>query len=275
MQAILTTHNTLPCVRFTHEGATALVALHGAHVLSWVPADNRERLFLSERARFDGRSAIRGGVPVIFPQFSERGIGMRHGFARVLPWRFIGVENEHAAFELRNDERTAQWPHAFIARLLVGLSATALELTLEVENTGDSAFDFTAALHTYLRVDALEDAAVTGLQGCDCEDSAGGGMLRREDNYEVRFDGEIDRIYNDVVAPLTLADGTGELSIEQEGFADAVVWNPGAALAATIGDLAPDDYRRFVCIEAATVLQPQLLAPGERWSGTQRLCAIS
>jgi len=143
-----------------------------------------------------------------------------------------------------------------------------------VENTGDSAFEFTTALHTYLRVDALEDATVTGLQGCDYEDSAAGGVLRREGNYEVRFDGEVDRIYNDVVAPLTLADGTGELSIEQEGFTDAVVWNPGAALAAAIGDLIPDDYRRFVCIEAAAVLQPQVLVPGEHWSGTQRLRAI-
>jgi glucose-6-phosphate 1-epimerase len=269
-----TPHNTLPCIRLSHDGATALGALHGAHVLSWIPANNRERLFLSERARFDGKSAIRGGVPVIFPQFSERGTGMRHGFARVLPWRLTGVENEHAVFELNNDELTAHWPHAFIARLLVSLSATTLELALAVENTGDSAFDFTTALHTYLRVDALADAAVTGLQGCDYEDSAAGGVLRREDNYEVRFDGEVDRIYNDVVAPLTLADGTGELSIEQEGFTDAVVWNPGAALAATIGDLSSDDYRRFVCIEAGAVLQPQVLAPGERWSGTQRLRAI-
>lgn len=274
MQATSPTHNTLPCIRLSHEGATALVALHGAHVLSWIPSGNRERLFVSERARFDGKSAIRGGVPLIFPQFSERGTGMRHGFARVVAWRYTGVESEHAVFELRNDERTAHWPHAFLARLRVGLSATALELTLEVENTGDSTFDFTAALHTYLRVDALEDAAVIGLQGCDYEDSAAGGVLRREHHYEVRFDGEVDRIYNDVVAPLTLADGTGELSIEHEGFTDAVVWNPGAALAATIGDLAPDDYRRFACIEAGTVLQPQVLAPGMRWSGTQRLRAI-
>jgi glucose-6-phosphate 1-epimerase len=270
-QATPTDFNGLPCIRLTHEGATALVALHGAHVLSWTPVDQRERLFLSERARFDGKSAIRGGVPVVFPQFSERGTGMRHGFARVLPWRFTGVENEYAVFELRNDERTAHWPHAFATRLHVGLSAAALELMLEVENTGASAFDFTAALHTYLRVDALADAALTGLQGCDYEDGAAGGVLRREDNYEVRFDGEVDRIYSDVVAPLTLADGAHQLAIEQDGFADTVVWNPGAALAATIGDLAPDDYLRFVCVEAGQVLQPVVLAPGERWSGTQTL----
>ena len=275
MHTETTNFNSIPCIRLQRDGATALVALHGAHVLSWIPADGRERLFLSERAKYTEGASIRGGVPVIFPQFGERGTGTRHGFARTLPWRFIGVNEERAVFELRNDERTTQWPHAFVMRTRIGLSATQLQLTLDVDNPGDDAFAFTAALHTYFRVDSLEHAAVEGLQGCEYEDSAAGGILRREDNFDIRFDGEVDRIYNDVVAPLTLADGTGELSIEQEGFADAVVWNPGAALAATIGDLAPDDYRRFVCIEAATVLQPQLLAPGERWSGTQRLCAIS
>lgn len=271
MHTETTDFNGTPCIRLHADGATALVALHGAHVLSWIPADGRERLFLSERARLDGKSAIRGGVPVIFPQFSERGTGPRHGFARTLPWRFKGTQDEHAVFELANDERTAHWPHAFIATLHVALSATTLALTLHVQNTGDTPFDFTAALHTYLRVDDIDATALRGLQGCDYEDSAAGGVLRREDNFEIRFDGEVDRIYNDVVAPLTLADGARELQIEQEGFGDAVVWNSGAALAATIGDLAPDDYRRFVCVEAGQVLQPVVLSPGERWSGTQRL----
>jgi len=31
------------------------------------------------------------------------------------------------------------------------------------------------------------------------------------------------------------------------------------------------DYRRFVCVEAATVGSPVRLAPGERWEGTQTL----
>ena len=266
-----TEFNNIPCIRVHNEGATTLVALHGAHVLSWIPADGRERLFLSERSRFDGATAIRGGVPVIFPQFGERGAFQRHGFARTLPWRFIGVEDDRAVFELRDGERTAAWLHAFVARLRVALAATRLAITLEVENTGAHAFDFTAALHTYLRVDDVAQAAVQGLQGCDYEDSAAGGMLRRENDYEVAFDGEVDRIYNDVVAPLTLIDGERQLAIEQEGFPDAVVWNPGEPLASRIGDLAPGDWRRFVCVEAAAASKPETLEPGESWSGTQLL----
>ena len=271
MHTETTDFNGTPCIRLHTDGATALVALHGAHVLSWIPADGRERLFLSERVRLDGKSAIRGGVPVIFPQFSERGTGPRHGFARTLPWRFKGTQDEHAVFELASDERTAHWPHAFVATLHVALSANAFALTLQVQNTGDTPFDFTAALHSYLRVDDIDATGLVGLQGCDYEDSAAGGTLRREDNYEVRFDGETDRIYNDIVAPLLLRDGAHETIIEQDGFVDTVVWNPGAALAATIGDLAPNDYRHFACVEAGTVLQLQALAPGDHWSGTQRL----
>lgn len=263
--------NGTPCIRLHNEGATALVALHGAHVLSWIPADGRERLFLSERAKYSEGAAIRGGVPVIFPQFGERGALQKHGFARTLAWRFAGVEEERAVFELTNDERTAHWPHAFVACLRIGLSATSLDLVLEVENTGADAFAFTAALHTYLRVDDIADAALLGLQGCDYEDSAAGGVLRREDNHEVRFEGEVDRIYNDVVAPLELHDGARVLHIEQDGFGDAVVWNPGERLAAGIGDLAPGDWKRFVCVEAGQVLQPQVLATGETWTGSQTL----
>lgn len=261
----------LPCMRVHGaRGASALVALHGAHVLSWIPADGRERLFLGERARLDGTAAIRGGIPVIFPQFAGRGPLPKHGFARTLPWDFTGTD-AHPGFELASDARTMAWPHTFRARLRVLLTATTLALTLEVENPGDTAFDFTAALHTYLRVDALEDTALRGLRGGDYEDSAAGGGVRRETGADVRFDGEVDRIYTASAAPLVLVDGTHTLAIGQHGFADTVVWNPGAAVAATIGDLAPGEHRHFVCVEAAQARQPVRLAPGDRWVGMQRL----
>jgi glucose-6-phosphate 1-epimerase len=41
------------------EGSACTVALHGAHVLSWITADGVERLYLSPEARFDGQSAAR------------------------------------------------------------------------------------------------------------------------------------------------------------------------------------------------------------------------
>lgn len=261
----------LPCIRLHAGGASALVALRGAQLLSWKAAEGRERLFLGERADGGPGSAIRGGVPVIFPQFAERGRLRKHGFARLLDWAFLGLDAGAAVFELRDGPGTADWPQAFACRLSVALEAEAVGIALEVENRGETAFAFTAALHTYLRVDDIADAALEGLQGCDYEDSAAGGTLRRKDHAALGFDGEIDRIYSDVVAPLQLVEGARRLPIAQDGFADTVVWNPRARLAARIADLAPGEYRRFVCVEAGQVLQAAGLAPGGCWRGGQRL----
>ena len=271
LHAEAATFRGTPCIRLHAEGATALVALHGAHVLSWVPADGRERLFLSDAAIFDGHAAIRGGIPVIFPQFAERGLLPKHGFARIRAWHFDGVEDEAAVFALHGDGRDPAWPHAFVARLRIGMSATQLSVALGIDNTGNVPFAFTAALHSYLRVVDIAHACIEGLQGCDFEDSANGGTLHRQHDYEVAFDGEVDRIYNDVVAPLELVDGAHRLPIEQDGFGDVVVWNPGEHLAARIKDLAPGDWRRFACVEAGQVLAPVVLEAGERWSGSQKI----
>lgn len=213
---------------------------------------------------------------MVFPQFGERGALRKHGFARDRAWTFEGQDGDDAVFALAGDGGDADWPHPFRLRLRVGLSAERLTLALEVENTGAAAFAFTAALHAYLRVDDLASVAIEGLQGCDFEDSAAGGTLHRQHDYDVAFEGEaldvgIDRIYSDVVAPLALVEGERRLALEQDGFGDVVVWNPGAHLGARIGDLAPGDWRRFACIEAAQALQPVVLAPGEAWRGTQVL----
>lgn len=270
MRTQSTSFRNAPCIRIEAEGASAIVTLRGALVASWIPADGRERLFLGDAARLDGGMTVHGGVPVIFPQFAERGPLPHHGFARKRDWRFAGVDNDEAVFELAGDG-DSEWPHAFIARLRVALAADTLTIALDVDNTGDDPFAFTAALHTYLRVADIADTALEGLQGCDYEDKVNGGTLHRETHYDLAIDGAIDRIYADVVAPLLLRDGGTTLGIEHDGFSDAVVWNPGESWAMRLSDLSPGDWRRFVCVEAAQVQQPVVLAPGERWSGSQRL----
>ena len=54
--------------------ASAEISLHGAHVLSWKPAPARECLYLSPNASQAPGAAIRGGIPVIFPQFAGLGV---------------------------------------------------------------------------------------------------------------------------------------------------------------------------------------------------------
>ncbi len=266
-----------PCMRLHQGEASAEVSLHGAHVLSWKPAPARERLYLSPNARHAPGSAIRGGIPVVFPQFGGRGPLVKHGFARVLEWRFTGVhavaaDGEAAVFELDDSEHThSQWPFRFRARLNVALAPGALSVGLEILNADQTPFAFTAALHTYLRVARLSEVALDGLEATPFEDSARHGAPMPASNAPIHFDGELDRIYPGTPRSLRLRDGDTALRIEAEGFRDTVVWNPGATLAASMGDLGAGEHLRFVCVEAATVAEPVTLDPGETWLGVQRL----
>ncbi len=72
------------------DGARFEVYLHGAHVTSWLPAGEiADRLFLSGSSQFAPGAAIRGGVPVCFPQFADQGPLPMHGFARVAAWELV------------------------------------------------------------------------------------------------------------------------------------------------------------------------------------------
>lgn len=260
------------------DGARAIVTLYGGHLVSWRTADGRERLFCSARSALDGSRAIRGGVPLIFPQFGARGAGLRHGFARVSPWRLTGSgqdgDGPFAEFGLSEADLApalaAAWPFAFALSLRVALHGAGLHLAFGVRNSGTEAFPFSAALHSYYLVDELEECALAGLQRVRFEDES--GTMALQEDAALRFGDKLDRVYYQLPAPLTLSAGGATLRLEQDGFTDAVVWNPGAADAAALADLDDAEYRRFVCVEAA-LIEPDVLAPGAEWTGLQRVTA--
>lgn len=264
-------------------GASATVALHGAHLLSWCPPDGRERLYLSGATRSGPGQAVRGGVPVIFPQFSQRGPDTslpRHGFARTRAWQVLPADAGQGAavsLVLRDDESTrAIWPQGFELTLGLRLRGEQLAIELDCVNTGTSSFAFSAALHSYFAVEHIASTRLEGLQGTRLLDT----VVDREqvdDAPAIAFDGqEIDRIHWGVgERVLTLRTPAGALRIEAEGFDDAVVWNPGPQKAAALNDLGRGDEARFVCVEAAAIGAPPRLAPGARWRGVQRLTALA
>jgi len=258
-------------------GARARVFHHGAHVTSWKTADGVERLFLSERSQLQLGVAIRGGVPIIFPQFATRGPLTRHGFARTAPWRAepVTASASQAVFHLSDSPATAMWPYAFAARYDVSLGDKSLIMSLTVNNTGATPFSFTAALHTYLRVHDVERIRIAGLQNCRYRDSANGNVERDEVHPFVTIHGEVDRIYFSGQRPITVHNPElGDVLCAAEGFTDTVIWNPGKTLTAGMSDMVPGGYRHMICVEAAVVEQPVQLAAGHTWTGVQRLTLI-
>jgi glucose-6-phosphate 1-epimerase len=146
-----------------------------------------------------------------------------------------------------------------------------LTVALHITNTGDSPFSFTSALHNYFHVDDVSAAAVEGLAGCAFRDKVIDAPETADTARAVHIEGETDRVYVDGPREVHIANVTGDrsLHINTSGFGDWVIWNPGAELTQQLTDMEPDGYRRMLCVEAALVRAPHLLAPGERWIGTQ------
>jgi glucose-6-phosphate 1-epimerase len=263
----------LPSVSlFLPNGDSLRVLLHGAHVVSWV-AGGRERLYLSPTSAFDGRSAIRGGVPVCFPQFNMRGTLPKHGFVRNLAWELeeqtLDAQQGRLVLRLADGPETcAYWPQAFEARLVLDLSPGTLQLTLAVRNTDVQPLAFTGALHTYFAVDDIAQTRLEGLQGQQEWDAV--SDRHAQGLSPLRFDAEFDRVYEAAAAPLLLRDATHTLAIEQSRtWAQTVVWNPGRDK--VLPDLPAGGYAHMLCVEAAQVMAPAQVVPGEQWQGWQRL----
>lgn len=260
-------------------GACAIISKLGAQVLSWQTPDGRERLFLSEKAVFDGSVAIRGGVPICFPQFAGLGELPKHGFVRTRQWSVAaersGDDYALVTLETTDDDTTRTiWPHAFHAELTLMLEADRIDLELCVTNTGGAPFSFTGALHTYLRVTQVEDAALEGLYGYEYRDAVADNRIVRETGTELIVDAPLDRVYHDVRRPQLLKAGNLSLGIQSQGFPDVVVWNPWVEACAGMADMTPDGWRHMLCVEAAVARQPVSLPAGEEWYGRQTLVAV-
>jgi len=262
-------------------------------VVKW-QENGEDYIFVSSKAVLDGSRAIRGGVPVIFPQFSNFGSLPAHGFARNMLWSIISTstggksedKDEHAevVFGLSpSDSSRKVWNHDFYIEYTVRLSGVAqsrLSLSLLVRNSGNEEFSFTSALHSYFRVGDVSKARVTasgkdGLNGLTYLDNLQQGKSESQKNQDVRFEGEVDRVYVQVPRQLLLVDEarSRQISIRSEGFPDAVVWNPWIDKSKSFTDMAPTEYLSMVCVESAVIRKPVALSAGDEFKASVVLSA--
>ena len=150
---------------------------------------------------------------------------------------------------LKDNEYTrSMWDYAFQATYEVTLRRDALRLELAVRNPeqdkkgrgNDDAFDFTAALHTYVEVTDAGDASnvfVKGLEGKTYIDKALDiAEPQREKAGETLTFGDgvglFDRVFLATEPETLLHVGTGAaVAVENTaGWTDTVVWNPHETL---------------------------------------------
>lgn len=267
----------LPMIEIDNGLARCRISLYAGQVLSFQPAGVADDLlFVSERAYYAEGKAIKGGVPICWPWFGAdpEGLGRpAHGVVRNRHWTvqdtsaLPGGETLVTLGFAAGDDVRLWWPHAFSLRLMIKVGKV-LELRLVTENQAEQPWPLTQAFHTYFKVGDIRRVKVLGLEGRDYLDKAkSGGGERKTQTGAVCIDGEVDRIYVDTAGDLLIDDAAGQrrIRIQSSGSQSAVVWNPGAAIAASMADLQDDDYERFLCVETTNAASDAvILVPGAR-----------
>jgi len=244
----------------------------GAHVTSW-KVDGEEVMFVSSLAKYDGSRPIRGGVPLVFPQFGPGPI-KQHGFARRCYWEAgqptysesDGKKSASISFSLKPNAYTKDmWNHEFSLAFVVTIQGKDLQMDMHVENTGSVEWNFTCCYHTYFCVKDISQVGLDGLKGATYLDSLQERKKCTEENEQVKFAENVDRVYRNISWPVSFHNGSKKVSLTAN-VADCVVWNPWAAKAQAMEDFADEEYKQMVCVEPAQGIDPLNLKPTEKFT---------
>ncbi|XP_071052743.1 uncharacterized protein [Onthophagus taurus] len=259
---------------------TCTVNLHGATVVSW-KVNNQEQIFVSKKAIFDGKKAIRGGIPFVFPHFGPWDIGPQHGFARIMTWTLqkppecLSNGDVEAVFSLLDNDFTKKmWNFPFRLTYRLTLHEKELHFNVGVCNlSGDASMCFTMLLHTYFHVPDVEQVKIMGLQGCTYVDKAKDGAISQENRDVVTICQYTDRIYQNTPQEHLVANVMSgcTMRIQKQNLPDTVVWNPWAEGAKKMADFGDDEYPNMVCVEAGHVSTEVTLPPNVTFDAGQIL----
>ena len=278
------TASGLVVARVTAPAAEATIYLQGAHVTHWKPAGQAPAIFVSQRAEFVPDKPIRGGVPIVFPWFSDRHdgkTGPQHGFARISEWEvaFAAMSGDelHLAFTLAPNElsRSLGYDHFKLGyRVSIGRKLT-LEFGVQNDSgnggargggpaaataKADQAAEgaplvFEEALHTYFEVADVRQVEIDGLGGATYIDKVDGFKRKVQAPDPFKFEGRTDRPYLNTTATCVLHDPVGarKITVAKSGSNSTVVWNPWKEFTANMVDMEPDAWLHMTTIETANV----------------------
>lgn len=267
-------------------GSSAEVLLYGGQVVSWKNERREELLFMSSKSFWKPPKAIRGGIPVCFPQFGNLGLLEQHGFARNRFWSLdedaspLPPANNQSTVDLilkSTEEDIKAWPRGFELRLRISISPGKLTLIPRVRNVDNKAFSFMFALRNYLSVSDISEVRVEGLETLDYFDYLMNKERFTEQADAITFDGEIDRVYLSTPTKIAIIDHEKKRTFElrKDGMPDSVVWNPWDKKAKALPDMGVDGYKTMLCVDSAAIENPIVLKPFEEWRGRQELSTVS
>ncbi|MCZ2723667.1 D-hexose-6-phosphate mutarotase [Marinomonas sp. 15G1-11] len=247
-------------------GFSARIALWGGHLSSFMPNGEPDILFQSSHDGSDTRfSRKHFGVPVCWPWFGanvQQPDLPAHGLARYFRWELEEVGrfkngDIKVVIKLESEKHPLiedMWPQAFELKQVFRLG-DGFQVKFSAANLSNEPIQVSEALHTYFRVGDSALAVIKGLDKTEYEDKFAGGRHRQTGTISPCV--YLDRVYLDAEPMTYLEDPVlgRRISIETEGTACVVVWNPGEELAKERNDMNDEDYQSFVCVESANALE--------------------
>lgn len=268
-----------PIIEVQSATATASIALHGAHLISYTPTGQKAVIFTSESAVYKEGKAIRGGIPICWPYFNAHPTEAdfpAHGIARNRFWELLSIESSgdgHTLiFEMPIDEKD----HNLIGgrcKLTVSFEiADTLKISLTSTNTGSCDLSVGGALHSYFQIGSITTSPVSGLDSVSHLDT-----LTDETSMHdglIKIAREYDRVFLPSAHAVTIHDQSNhrEIIVTKENSHATTVWNPWIDKSAAMADLGNEDYLSFLCVEAINWKEDlRSIAPGESHSLIQQV----
>jgi glucose-6-phosphate 1-epimerase len=260
--------------RISNSKATAIISTYAGQVLSWLPANATEDvLFVSKKAFYAPGKAIKGGIPVCWPWFGTDPQGRgAHGFVRNRQWQVTAsaaLADGGISLTLKaviDDVSLETWSFPCELEIVIEVSEK-LCVTMVTRNLGELPMPLTQALHTYFKVADISQVAVNGLDQLNYFDAIDGNRFKQQ-NGDVRFDAEVDRIYQEVGNSLTIDDPSMNrcIRINSQGSHSAIVWNPWIDKSKSMADFDDEEYRQMLCVETANAGNDRvMLEPGSEY----------
>ena len=302
----MTTSNEPVYIKHSASGASAIVRPFGATLTSYKTSSGKEILFVSKLAKTDGSKALRGGIPLVFPQFGQPNPNMpSHGFLRCNYW----ITNRQSYYD-NDDEAGCEftldlkdvvsgkgdtvWSDGSVdctLSFMVKVQASSITTTLTIHNNGKNQFDYQTLLHTYYKINGSKalcnnSCNVVGLDGYNVDDKITSEQSV-QDSSPIGIDREVDRIYTpptgksklDVV--ICTGDDGSKVSLkataidgEKEIPVSVVVWNPFIEKAKRLGDFDDNEYHDMLCVEPGILSGMEPLAPGNTVVFEQQITAL-
>jgi glucose-6-phosphate 1-epimerase len=278
------------CEHFNHNGegipllcintplCQAVISLQGAQVLSFIPHQKDDLLWLSSANTYQYGERIWGGIPICAPWFGRHTNPTLpiHGFVQEHIWALVDaqINKQHEAvitlqYNSNEHKHTHKHPQAFTLSLTI-IMGNALTMTLSCTNNSDTPIDFSWAFHNYLAVQQPEKATIHGLANNIYLDATQAMLPMTQLEPFVTAD-SIDRVFLSAPSHITLACDQS-VSIRSINCPSKIIWHPDDALTFEMPELGPIGQQHFICIEpGAAFADTWTIAPHQNKQGTQIL----